>query len=141
MPELPPEWVILGGSDSASASEEPKSKPLAPPPTAGNTVALKRLDGLARHLAATPKGGRHQALYTIARTLGQLVASGHLHCDEIHNALSAAADSNGLLAEDGERNVTQTITDGIIKGIGDGPDPGHHGTGRTQPLLTDATSR
>ena len=33
---------------------------------------------------------------------------------------------NGLLAEDGDRNVTQTITDGIIKGIGDGPDPGHH---------------
>ena len=27
---------------------------------------------------------------------------------------------NGLLAEDGDRNVTQTITDGIIKGIGDG---------------------
>ena len=33
---------------------------------------------------------------------------------------------NGLLAEDGDRNVTQTVTDGIIKGIGDGPDPGHH---------------
>ena len=33
---------------------------------------------------------------------------------------------NGLLAEDSDRNVTQTITDGIIKGIGDDPDPGHH---------------
>ena len=33
---------------------------------------------------------------------------------------------NGLLAEDGDRNVTQTITDGIIKGIGDGPDREHH---------------
>ena len=127
MPELPPEWVNLG-SDLPSSSEEPKPEPpqRVPLPTTGNTVALKRLSGLAGHLARTPKGGRHQALYTISRTLGQLVASGHLHCDEIHNALSAAADSNGLLAEDGERNVTQTITDGIIKGIADGPDPGHH---------------
>ena len=126
LPELPPEWAILGGSDSASASEEPKSKPLAPPPTAGNTVALKRLSGLSRHLAATPKGGRHQALYTIARTLGGLVVSGYLTHDDIHHALHAAADSNGLLAEDGDRNITQTIADGIAKGIDDGPDPGHH---------------
>ncbi len=59
--------------------------------TVGNTVALKRLAGLARHLAATPKGGRHQALYTIARTLGQLVASGHLTHYLIHNALYVAA--------------------------------------------------
>ena len=40
---------------------------------------------------------------------------------------------NGLLAEDGDRNVTQTITDGIIKGIGDGPDPGHHETAEHNP--------
>ena len=44
---------------------------------------------------------------------------------EIHNALVAAADTNGLLAEDGD-NVAQTIADGIAKGIADGPDPGHH---------------
>ena len=31
------------------------------------------------------------------------------------------------------RNVTQTITDGIIKGIGDGPDPGHHETAEHNP--------
>ena len=40
---------------------------------------------------------------------------------------------NGLLAEDGDRNITQTITDGIIKGIGDGPDPGHHETAQHNP--------
>ena len=98
-------------------------------PTAGNTVALKRLTGLARHLAETPKGGRHQALYTIARTLGQLVASGHLTHEQINVALHAAAEQNGLLAEDREHNITQTITDGITKGIGDGPDREHHEPG------------
>ena len=35
-------------------------------------------------------------------------------------ALTASSD------EDGERNVVQTIGDGIAKGIEDGPDPGHH---------------
>ena len=94
---------------------------------------LKRLAGLAKHLAETPKGGRHQALYSISRTLGQLVASGHLAHTENHNALVAAADSNGLLAEDGERNVAQTIGDGIAKGVDDGPDSGHHETGERNP--------
>ncbi len=42
---------------------------------------------------------------------------------------------NGLLAEDRDHNITQTITDGIIKGIGDGPDPGHHETGERNPYI------
>ena len=42
---------------------------------------------------------------------------------------------NGLLAEDGDRNVTQTITDGIVKGIGDGPDLGHHETVEHNPYI------
>ena len=137
MPELPPEWVSLGGSDLGSSDEGGKSEPPqpAPPFTTGNTVALKRLTGLARHLAETPKGSRHQALYTISRTLGQLVASGHLTHNVIHNALFNAAAENGLLGEDGEHNITQTITDGIAKGIGDGPDPGHHETGEHNPYI------
>ena len=96
-------------------------------------MALKRLSGLAGHLARTPKGGRHQALYTIARTLGQLMASRHLTATQIRDALSAAADVNGLMAEDGEHNIYQTINDGIVKGFDDGPDPGHHETGERNP--------
>ena len=79
------------------------------------------------------KGGRHQTLYGIARTLGQLVASKHLTEYQIHNALFNAAAENGLLAEDGDHNITQTITDGINKGIADGPDPGHHETAQHNP--------
>ena len=127
LPDLPPEWVTLQPQKVSTIT------------TVGNTVALKRLAGLAKHLAATPKGGRHQALYTIARTLGQLVASGHLTHAEIHNALYAAADVNGLLAEDRERNVTQTITDGVIKGIGERPRPRTPRNRRTQPLHPSTT--
>ena len=46
---------------------------------------------------------------------------------------------NGLLAEDGDHNVTQTITDGIIKGIGDGPDPGHHEPAEHNPYTLPTT--
>ena len=135
MPDLPPEWANRGGSDSPSASEEPRSEPPPPQPEQAptNTVARKRLAGLAHHLATTPKGGRHSALYTISRTLGALVASNHLTHADIHPALHAAAETNGLLAEDGERNITQTIEDGIAKGIADGPDLGHHETGERNP--------
>ena len=128
MPNLPPEWVTLGESSPHEPYTAPPP-PLPDQPTTANTVALKRLTGLARHLAETPKGGRHQALYTIARTLGQLVASGHLTHEQINVALHAAAEQNGLLAEDREHNITQTITDGITKGIGDGPDREHHEPG------------
>ena len=123
MPNLPPEWVTLGESSPHEPYTAPPPPPLPEQPTTANTVALKRLTGLARHLAETPKGGRHQALYTIARTLGQLVASNHLTHEQIYNALSYAAEQNGLLAEDGKHNITQTINDGIVKGIADGPDP------------------
>ena len=118
LPELPAEWIDLQPGRAHLDNVVPLE--------GGNTVALKRLDGFARHFAAIPTGGRHQALYTIARTLGALVASGHLTATQIEAALHAAADSNGLLAEDGDRNVAQTIADGIAKGIADGPDPGHH---------------
>ena len=124
LPELPPEWVTL----------QPQTQQLQVP-TVGNTVALKRLTGLARHLAETPKGSRHQALYTIARTLGGLVASRHLTPTQIGAALHAAAERNGLLAEDGDHNIHQTIVQGINKGIGDGPDPGHHETGERNPYI------
>ena len=124
LPDLPPEWIGL----------QPPTTPDPPTTTmeaafTGNTVALKRLTGLAGHLAGTQEGSRHSALYTISRTLGQLVASRHLTHKQIEAALFPAAERNGLLAEDGSRAIIQTITDGIDKGISDGPDPGHRETG------------
>ncbi len=139
IPELPPEWITLQAQKSSTSTEPLSTIENTAPPTlqpqksstipTANTVARKRLAGLAHHLATTPKGERHSALYTISRTLGGLVASNHLTVAQIHGALYAAAETNGLLAEDGGHNVTQTITDGIAKGIADGPDLEHHETG------------
>ena len=124
-PAACPAWLTSSPQKSPRTEQAPA--PTGAPPT-DNTVALKRLAGLAKHLAETAKGERHGALYTISRRLGQLVASGHLTPQEIHNALHAATEQNGLLAED-RGNVTQTITDGIEKGISDGPDPDHRERG------------
>ena len=121
LPDLPPEWIGL----------QPPTTPDPPTTTmeaafTGNTVALKRLAGLGEHLATTGKGSRHRALYTIARTLGQLVASQHLTREQVHDVLVGAAERNALLTDDGAQNITQTINDGISKGISDGPDSDHH---------------
>ena len=131
LPVLPVEWVSLQPQPQAQPETVDNVTYLQAPPSSttiplDNIVALKRLAGLAEHLANTPSGNRHSALYTISRTLGQLVASRHLTEYLIHNALFDATATNGLLAEDGDHNVTQTITNGIAKGIDDGPDPGHH---------------
>ena len=125
LPEPPPEWIAL--QPGARHLDNGRRQ-------GGNAVALKRLAGLADHLATkTPKGERHKALYSIARTLGALVASGHLTREQIKAQLHAAAETNGLLAEDGDPNIAQTIEDGIAKGIADGPDPGHHETAERNP--------
>ena len=84
-------------------------------------------------MAEKPEGERHAALYTIARILGGLVASGHLTRDQIHAQLYEAAQRNGLAAEDGDRNIYKTISDGVAKGVSDGPDPDHHETGDSIP--------
>ena len=130
LPELPPEWISLQPPlvDSTVENRFLDNVKTLKSLTITNTVALKRLDGLSEHLATTEKGSRHQALYTIARTLGQLVASQHLTRGQISVALHAAAERNALLAEDGTHNITQTINDGISKGVEDGPDTGHHET-------------
>ncbi len=121
-PAACPDWLTPAQRSPAQRSSRAE-RHLTPPKD--NTVALKRLAGLAKHLAETPEGERHAALYTIARTLGQLVDSGHLTRDQIHAQLYDAAQRNGSAAEDGDRNITQTINDGIEKGISDGPDPEH----------------
>ena len=134
LPDLPPEWINL-----QPASENPPDNIVRIDTASNNSVALKRLTGLANHLAATTKGNRHRALYTIARTLGGLVASHHLTREQVHEALYAATVRNGLLAEDKINNITRTINDGIEKGISDGPDPEHHEPGERNPYTLPTT--
>ena len=134
-PAACPDWLTT--AQRSPAQRSPRTERDLTPPT-DNRNALKRLAGLAKHLAETPEGERHAALYTIARILGGLVASGHLTRDQIHAQLYEAAQRNGLAAEDGDRNIYKTISDGVAKGVSDGPDPDHHENRGQYPLHTAA---
>ena len=130
LPDLLPEWEEPQSPDVGSVVSSPRPD---------NANALKRLAGLAKHLAETRKGNRHNTLYGHAWTLGQLVASRHLTHDLIYTALHAAAEQNGLLAED-RGNVTRTINDGIEKGVAAGPDPDHRERGVEIPYTLPSSS-
>ena len=72
LPDLPPEWVSLPSTPAPTPAPDNVIYLQQTSTPVDNIVALKRLAGLTEHLANTLKGNRHSALYTIARTLGQL---------------------------------------------------------------------
>jgi hypothetical protein len=69
------------------------------------------------NLAAAAPGGRNAALNHAAWTLGRWVAAGMLEQTAVEDALYAAAEHNGLLADDGERQTWATIRSGLGAGL------------------------
>jgi hypothetical protein len=53
----------------------------------------------------------------VAWTLGRWVAAGALDQDEVEEALYAAAERNGLVADDGQRPCCATIRSGLAAGL------------------------
>jgi hypothetical protein len=68
-------------------------------------------------LARMPAGGRNAALNKTAWKLGQWVAAGALYQGEVEDALYAAAETNGLVADDGQRRCWATIPSGLGAGL------------------------
>ena len=64
-----------------------------------------------------PDSGRNAALNGAAWTLGHWVAAGALGQAAVEDALYAAAEQNGLVAEDGPRQCWATIRSGLSKGL------------------------
>lgn len=80
--------------------------------------AMKVLEGETRELANTRLGNRHKELLGASIKLGGLLKADWLPAhllreEEVWQELTWAAEQNGLLAEDGEDNIEQTIRDGI----------------------------
>jgi len=69
------------------------------------------------NLAVAPAGGRNAALNGAAWTLGQWIAAGALVQADVEDALYAAAVSNGLVNDDGDRQCWATIRSGISAGL------------------------
>jgi hypothetical protein len=64
-----------------------------------------------------PNTGRNVALNGAAWTLGGWVAAGALEQGAVEDALYAAAESNGLVADDGQRQCWATIRSGLGAGL------------------------
>ena len=69
------------------------------------------------HLETTAPGGRNDALNRAAWTLGRWVAAGALEQRDVEDELHAAAEVNGLVADDGERQCWATIRNGLNAGL------------------------
>lgn len=75
------------------------------------------LDREIEALASTAAGSRNHALNRASFSLYQLVAGGELDGSEVEQRLFEAARANGLLQEDGLRQVLATIRSGARAGL------------------------
>jgi hypothetical protein len=83
---------------------------------------INKLEGMA------PNSGRNDALNRAAWTLGRWVTAGALDQIDVEEELYAAADANGLVADDSARQCWATIRSGL-------------GSGLQQPIDLDADHR
>jgi hypothetical protein len=71
------------------------------------------IDNLA---GMVPNTGRNNALNKAASALGEWIAAGALEQD-VEQELYAAAEANGLVADDGARQCWATIRSGVGHGL------------------------
>jgi hypothetical protein len=68
-------------------------------------------------LEVAAPGGRNDALNHAAWALGRWVAAGALEQSDVEDALYAAAQRNGLVADDGDRQCWARIRSGLSAGL------------------------
>jgi hypothetical protein len=113
LPELPPE-----------PQQRPERGLLAPGTALRGVTEHDRrrgeayMEGVVRNVARmAPDSGRNAALNGAAWTLGHWIAAGALDQAAVEDALYAAAEQNGLVANDGARQCWATIRSGLSKGL------------------------
>ena len=109
LPELPTELC-------AATRTKPKFERQARQDMRGRGEAyMARVIGNLASMA--PNSGRNVALNKAASALGAWVAADVLDQTEVEDALYGAATSNGLVAEDGQRQCWATIRSGLRHGL------------------------
>ena len=111
-------WVEVGSKPNGKTNGR---TPIPPAPTQRvdfNSIYYRSaLKDECAALAAMPKdSGRNNALNRAAFNLFQLVAGGGLDENEVRERLFAAAEANGLVADDGAAPVLATIESGAKAG-------------------------
>jgi hypothetical protein len=85
----------------------------------GEAYMAKVLDELVR----APTGGRNTALNAAAFTLGRWISARAFEQTVVEDALYAAAERNGLVNDDGQRQCWATIRSGLSAGLQQPIDP------------------
>jgi hypothetical protein len=116
-----PDWLVKLTRKPPVASISQRALGGRPPPQTHHgppgAYGEAALESEIELLANTAPGGRNHALNRASFSLHQLVAGGELDGPEVERALLAAAGSNGLIAEDGLRQVLATIASGRRAGL------------------------
>jgi hypothetical protein len=121
--ELPPvpQWV----GDYLEEEQRAKEALLLPARAVNmadvNGAAKRRYEGFAHaalqaeaaSLASQPKPGRNDALFRKTCLLGKYVAHGILNPTRLTNCLFSACQSNGLVRDNGSKDVIKTIEAGL----------------------------
>lgn len=125
-PELPSWFAKLLDPPTAAVPARPAPSPISPPTAAGishvDRYVQAAVDGELDRLHQTRGGQRNHALYSAAKSLGQLVAAGALTQHDVEQVLEHAASSwYGIAGKDGGEPFTatearQTIASGLRQG-------------------------
>ncbi len=110
LPELPAE-------ERAELRRSPSTKNPRKTTGADHRRGDDYMAGVVRKLATAAPGGRNAALNGAAWTLGRWIAAGALDQADVEDELYAAAEANGLVADDGVRQCWATIRSGLGKGL------------------------
>jgi hypothetical protein len=105
LPELPAEPKGLRVSTRSTKVSSDRQR--------GEAYMAQVLD----NLTSVAPGGRNTALNHAAWTLGRWIAAGALEQSDVENGLYTAAERNGLVADDGERQTWSTIRSGLSAGL------------------------
>jgi hypothetical protein len=105
LPHVPP--VVSRGIPALSGARQAKA----------DGRAERYMSTVMSNLSTAQPGQRNTALNQAAWTLGRWVAAGVLDQATVEDQLYAAAQRNGLVADDGERQTWATIRSGIGAGL------------------------
>jgi hypothetical protein len=115
IPEVPAAIVALVDPPRRrTKTKTQRHGPVRPRERAYAKAALRRS---ADELAATPPGGRNQALNKAAFVLGTMAARGWISRDEVEDALRAAMARNGYEADKGTKAIEATLASGLNAGV------------------------
>ena len=118
IPVLPEflEHVIRTKRPAESATKTQDAGPRLAPTVREKAYARATLDGCAEEVESSVRGKRNQTLNAVAFRMARMFAAGWIDRDSVVNRLYQAAKKCGLMAEDGEQTVLDTLRSGWSAG-------------------------